>query len=68
VFDRQTDMALVNLKIINDACGDKIDVVYTCGTDFAHQNGQFCGQAVFRDVWMPYYRKVNDWIHACLSG
>ena len=64
VFDRQTDMALVNLKIINDACGDKIDVIYTCGTDFAHQNGQFCGQAVFRDVWMPYYRKVNDWVHA----
>jgi hypothetical protein len=64
VFDRQTDIVLVNLRIINDACGDKIDVVYTCGTDFAHQNGQFCSRAVFRDVWMPYYRKVNDWIHA----
>jgi hypothetical protein len=64
VFDRQTDIALVNLQIINGACGDKIDVIYTCGTDFAHQNGQFCSRAVFRDVWMPYYRKVNNWIHA----
>jgi hypothetical protein len=64
VFEGQTDIVLVNLKIINDACGDKIDVVYTCGTDFAHQNGLFLSPAVFRRVWAPYYRKVNDWIHA----
>ena len=64
VFDRQTDIAITNLQYIKDACGDKIDVVYTCGTDFGHQTGQFCSPAVFRDVWTPSYRKVNDWIHA----
>ena len=64
MFDRQTDIALVNLQKINEACGDEIDVVNTCGTDFGHQTGQFCSTAVFRDVWGPYYRKVNDWIHA----
>ena len=63
VFDRQSDIILANLKIINDACGNKIDVAYTCGTDFAHQNGPFISTPVFREIWMPYYRKVNDWIH-----
>ena len=64
VFDRQTDIAINNLQYIKDACGDKIDVVYTCGTDFGYQTGQFCSPAVFRDVWTPSYRKMNDWIHA----
>lgn len=64
VFDRQTDVAIINMQKINDACGDKIDVVFTCGADFGHQNGQFFGPGVIRDVWMPYYRKMNDWIHA----
>lgn len=64
VFDRQTDVVLVNLQKINDACGDKIDVIHTCGTDFGHQSGQFCSTALFREIWTPYYRKVNDWIHA----
>jgi uroporphyrinogen-III decarboxylase len=39
-------------------------VVFTCGADFGHQNGQFFGPALIRDVWMPYYRKMNGWIHA----
>jgi hypothetical protein len=64
VFEGQTAFALANLKRIAAACGDKIDVVYTCGTDFGHQTGQFCSAKVFREVWTPYYRQLNDWIHA----
>ena len=64
VFDRQTDIALINLRNINEACGDKIDVVHVCSNDFGHQTGQFVRPATFRKIWTPYYRKLNDWIHA----
>jgi uroporphyrinogen-III decarboxylase len=63
VFDRQTDIALINLQKVKDTCGDKIDVVYICGADFAHQYGQFWSPQQIREIYQPYYRKVNDWIH-----
>jgi uroporphyrinogen-III decarboxylase len=63
IFDRQTDIAIENLKLLKAATGDKIDVVFTCGTDFGTQNSTFCSPETYDRVWMPYYRKVNDWIH-----
>jgi uroporphyrinogen-III decarboxylase len=63
LYDRQTDIAIENLKLLHNVIGCKIDVVFTCGTDFGTQNSTFCSPETFDRVWMPYYRKVNDWIH-----
>ncbi|HOS71243.1 MAG TPA: uroporphyrinogen decarboxylase family protein [Bacteroidales bacterium] len=63
LFDRQTDIALENLKRIYGVIGDRIDAVFICGTDFGTQDSTFCSPETFSRVWMPYYRKVNDWIH-----
>jgi hypothetical protein len=63
LYDRQTDIAIENLKKYNSVIGDKLDVVFTCGTDFGTQNSTFCSNETFDRVWLPYYRKVNDWIH-----
>jgi hypothetical protein len=63
IYDRQTDIAIENLKLYHGVIGDKIDVVFTCGTDFGTQNSTFCSTETFDRVWLPYYRKVNDWIH-----
>ncbi|NSW94857.1 MAG: methyltransferase, partial [Bacteroidales bacterium] len=41
----------------------KVDVVFICGTDFGTQNSTFCSPDTYARVWMPYYRKINDWIH-----
>jgi uroporphyrinogen-III decarboxylase len=43
--------------------GDCIDVINICGTDFGTQNSSFCSVATFRELWMPYYQRVNNWIH-----
>jgi len=64
LFDRQTDIAIENLKDFYGAIGNKIDVVYICGADFGTQNSTFCSPETFARVWLPYYKKVNDWIHA----
>jgi hypothetical protein len=63
IYDRQTDIAIENYKLLSKVIGDKIDVVFTCGTDFGTQNSTFCSTETFDRVWLPYYRKVNDWIH-----
>ncbi len=63
LYERQTDIAIENLRKYNEVIGDKLDVVFTCGTDFGTQNSTFCSNETFDRVWLPYYRKVNDWIH-----
>jgi hypothetical protein len=63
IYDIQTDIAVENLKLLYKILGNKIDVVFTCGTDFGTQNSTFCSPETYDRVWMPYYRKVNDWIH-----
>ncbi len=64
VFESQTDIALDNLKRIQEAVGDAVDAVFICGTDFGTQLSTFCSVETFRSLYQPYYRKINDWIHA----
>jgi len=63
IFDRETDIAIENLKDFYSVTGNRIDVVYICGTDFGTQNSTFCSPETYQRVWLPYYRKVNGWIH-----
>lgn len=67
VFSRQCDIALENLAKTHGVVGDDIDVVFICGTDFGTQTSSFCSVATFEELYMPYYRKVNDWIHSHTS-
>jgi hypothetical protein len=64
LYHRQTDIALENLKKLHSVLGNKIDVVFICGTDFGTQNSTFCSPETYNSLWKPYYRKVNDWIHS----
>lgn len=64
IFEKQVEIALGNLEKINAACGDDIDVVFICGTDFGTQSGTFCSPKTFRTLWAPYYKQINDWVHA----
>jgi len=64
IFERQTDIAVENLKRFYKVVGNDIDVVYMCGNDFGTQQSTFCDLNTFRDLYLPYYRKMNDWIHA----
>jgi hypothetical protein len=63
VFERETDVAVKNLDKLYARVGDGYDVIYICGTDLGTQSSTFCSPGSFRDLYLPYYRKVNDWIH-----
>ena len=63
IFAYQCDVALRNLATFAELAGDKVDVITICGTDFGTQQSQFCSPATFDELYAPYYRRVNDWVH-----
>ena len=63
VFAGQTEIALKNLKRIYEAVGNKVHIVFVDGTDLAAQNTLFCGPDTYKELYMPFSRKLNDWIH-----
>jgi Uroporphyrinogen decarboxylase (URO-D) len=64
VFERQCEIALQNLEKVHAAIGNSVQAVYICGTDFGTQTSAFCSVKTFRNLYFPYYKLVNDWIHA----
>ncbi len=63
IFDRQVDIALENFSRLYQVIGDNIDAVFICGTDFGTQESTFCSPDDFSDLWLPYYKRINDWVH-----
>ena len=64
IFERQTEIALANLERIAARVAGRVQAAFICGTDFGTQSSQFCSVTAFRALYFPYYRKINDWIHA----
>ncbi|MGE5394280.1 MAG: uroporphyrinogen decarboxylase family protein [Candidatus Saccharibacteria bacterium] len=67
IFDHQSEIAIENFKRLHGVIGDNIDAVFICGTDFGTQDSTFCAPEQFDDLWLPYYRRINDWVHANTS-
>jgi uroporphyrinogen-III decarboxylase len=63
IFEKQVEIALSNLEKIHGVLGDAIGLAYVCGNDFGTQNGPFCSVETFRELYAPYYKKINGWIH-----
>ncbi|MFN0166137.1 MAG: uroporphyrinogen decarboxylase family protein [Bryobacteraceae bacterium] len=63
IFERQAEIALANLAAIHAEMGAQVDAVFLCGTDFGTQTSSFCSVGTFRELYFPYYRQLNDWIH-----
>jgi len=63
VFERQAEIAIENLGLLHEAVGDRPTVIRTNGTDFGTQNGPFCSVSKYRELYLPYQKRVNGWIH-----
>ncbi|QRN82503.1 methyltransferase [Chloroflexota bacterium] len=64
VFEKQCEIGLENLKKIYERVGDKVAVVYISGADFGAQNGPFISPKAYRDLYQPFHKIINDWVHA----
>ncbi len=63
IFERQTELALRNLAVLAEIIGDAAQAVFVCGTDFGTQESQFLSREDFAELYQPYYRRINGWIH-----
>lgn len=63
VFAGQAEIALKNLHRIYQAVGNKVQVVFVDGADLAAQNTLFCNLDTYRQLYLPFSKKINDWIH-----
>jgi hypothetical protein len=63
VFARQCEVALGNLARAYRVLGDRVDVLFVCGTDFGTQTSSFCSTGTFDALYAPYYRRINEWVH-----
>jgi uroporphyrinogen-III decarboxylase len=63
VFEAQAEVAIKNLERLHATIGDRAAVMQTNGTDFGTQNGPFLSTAKYRDLFLPYQKSVNGWIH-----
>lgn len=63
IFHRQCEIGLKNLELIHQAVGNKVAAVFLTGTDFGTQNGPFISPAAYRDLYKPFNKRINDWVH-----
>ncbi|HTZ52415.1 MAG TPA: methyltransferase [Spirochaetia bacterium] len=67
IFHLQLELQMKNLRMYQQAVGDRIDVVVMSGTDFGSQKGPFISPASYREVFKPLHKEMNDWVHAHTS-
>lgn len=63
VFEKQCEIGLENLKRIHARVGEKITVLFVSGTDFGAQNGPFISPQAYRDLYQPFHKAINTWVH-----
>jgi hypothetical protein len=64
VFERQCELGLANLERIYEVVGERVTVIFVTGTDFGTQKGPFLSRQTYRELYMPFHQRVNDWVHA----
>lgn len=67
VFEAQCEIGIQNLARIHDVVGDRVAAIMVTGTDFGTQRGPFISPRAYRDLYMPFHARVNEWIHAHTS-
>ena len=63
IFSRQCEIAIDNLRSAHAVLGNAVDVLCICGTDFGTQTSSFCSTNTYDELYAPYYKRINKWVH-----
>jgi hypothetical protein len=63
VFEKQLEYGLKNIESIAKVVGDVAQAAVVSGTDFGTQRGLFISVQSYRELFKPYHKQVNDFIH-----
>jgi len=57
------ERAIENLKLYLDAVGRYIDTILVSEYDYGTQKGEFFNPEIFKELYMPNYKLINDYVH-----
>jgi hypothetical protein len=63
IFSLQAEKGIENLKLLKETVGDKAQAIFISSTDFGSQRGLMFSREIILNFYMPYYKKICDWIH-----
>ncbi len=63
IFERQCEIGIKNLEKIHQVVGNRVTAVFVSGTDFGQQTGPFVSPKAYRELFKPFNKAVNDWVH-----
>jgi len=63
-----TERAIANLQALLPEISSSVDVIMVAADDWGTQNNTIASPQVFRNLFLPYYRRVNDEIHRLAPG
>ena len=63
VYDMQMGFVMKNLEIYKQAVGDTIQIILVNSADFGTQNAEMIAPEIYRKLYKPRCKKINDWIH-----
>lgn len=63
MFAARTEVAIANLEKLAAHLGDTIDVIGMEGNDFGAQNAELFSPELFQELFVPFLREQNDWVH-----
>jgi hypothetical protein len=64
LFGMQAEVALRNLRVLAEALDDRVHVINISGADFGSQSGEIIAPEMYRALYKPYHKTLNDWVHA----
>jgi hypothetical protein len=63
VFEGQCNVGLANIQKLYEAVGNRVSVYNVTGTDFGQQQGPLISPRLYRQLFKPVHKRLNDWIH-----
>jgi uroporphyrinogen decarboxylase len=66
--DIMTDHTVAKLEAVLPKIARYVDIMITGGDDWGTQQATIASPDVFRELFVPYYRKVNDAAHGLAPG
>ncbi len=63
LFECQSRHAVEKLKLLAPVLGDNIDIIGVQGYDFGIQQGELFRPELFAELYVPHFKRINDWIH-----
>lgn len=67
VFEKQCELGLANLARLHAVIGERVTAVFITGTDFGTQTGPFISPKSYRQLYQPFHKQVNAWLHTHTS-